>query len=104
MSAVLAGHGEGAAGHRMFRRLAPGWPAAAGIIMMALSVAEGAADLSRPGPAGAPTEVKLAILIIDIDDISGAEQNFTANVYTEAVWHDPRLAHDGAGGISIFMT
>ena len=44
--------------------------------------------------------MRVAILIIDVDDISGAEQNFTANVYFEARWHDARLAHTGKGDVA----
>jgi hypothetical protein len=48
----------------------------------------------RPSGNG-PTTVSVAVSILDVDEIDGAEQNFTANVYFELRWHDPRLSHDG---------
>jgi hypothetical protein len=53
------------------------------------------ADISRPGSEKGPTDVTLEIYILDIDGIDTANQNFEANVYYQAEWLDPRLAHGG---------
>ncbi len=50
----------------------------------------------RPSPGAGPTEVKVRVAVIDLDDINGASQSFTANVAFSARWSDPRLSHDGA--------
>jgi len=42
-----------------------------------------------------PIKVELSIFIIDIDSINTVEQNFTANLFFEARWHDPELVHPG---------
>lgn len=51
---------------------------------------------SRPDLVDAPTKVSLAVVVLDIDEINSAEQNFTANIAIKAVWKDPRLALEGA--------
>lgn len=53
-----------------------------------------AADFGRPLAAEGPTEVKLAVFVLDIDEVNNVGQSFDANVYIELRWHDPRLAHD----------
>ena len=52
----------------------------------------------RPvGADGGPTTVYVAMGLLDVDEIDSAEQNFTANLFVQARWHDPRLVHDGPG-------
>ena len=46
----------------------------------------------KPDIEGKPTEVKFFVFLLDIDDIDGAEQNFTVNVFIRLWWKDPRLA------------
>ncbi len=53
----------------------------------------GSAEMSRP-PNG-PLKVYVTIFIIDVDDISGANQSFDANVHIQYRWRDQRLAHKG---------
>jgi hypothetical protein len=53
-----------------------------------------AANYGRPLAAEGPTEVKVAIFVIDIDDVDNANQSFEANIYIELHWRDPLLAHD----------
>ncbi len=53
------------------------------------------ADTSRPGPLDKPTDVKLRIFILDVDEIIDAEQSFAANVFMQAEWKDPRLSKPG---------
>jgi hypothetical protein len=68
------------------------------LIMVVNSAA--VAENSRPVEGELPTKVVVAINILDVDDISGTDQNFTANVYYELRWNDPRLAHDGPGSVT----
>jgi hypothetical protein len=57
------------------------------------------ADTSRPIPEdGGPTEVRIQIFVLDLDEIDSANQTFTANVYLEATWQDPRLKGDPGTG------
>ena len=57
------------------------------------------AGVGRPDPEQGPTEVQIQIFVLDLDEIDSANQNFSANVFFEALWRDPRLATDPAGGI-----
>lgn len=47
---------------------------------------------SRPDPVGTKTVVELSIKVLDVDEIDGASQTFTANVVVVASWKDERLA------------
>ena len=47
-----------------------------------------------PSEKDEPTKVSFFIFVIDIDDIDGAKQNFTANVGLRLQWKDTRLAKD----------
>ena len=42
-----------------------------------------------------PSEVKIVVFIIDIDNIDSANQTFTANVFVSCRWTDPTLKHLG---------
>lgn len=54
--------------------------------------------ITRPVPeGGGPTIIRVALGLLDIDEIDSANQNFTANLFLAARWHDPRLAHAGPG-------
>jgi hypothetical protein len=50
----------------------------------------------RPNAERGPTRVRFLVLVIDIDSIDAADQNFTANVYVRLRWRDERLANPGA--------
>jgi hypothetical protein len=52
---------------------------------------------SRPSAGGAATEVKIRVVLLNLDNISGANQNFTANFAYQARWTDERLKHTGPG-------
>jgi hypothetical protein len=39
-----------------------------------------------------PLTVEMSVFLVDVDDIDGAEQNFTANVMYTASWYDPEIA------------
>ena len=64
-----------------------------------LLYSQASADVSRPDEGDGPTEVRMAIFVVDVDDVDTANQNFTANVFMVARWHDERLAHDRAGEV-----
>lgn len=54
-------------------------------------------SISRPGPADKPTTVRIAVVILDVDNVNGAAQSFDANVYYEVRWRDERLVRDQPG-------
>ena len=62
------------------------------------------ADIGRPSPEHGPTKVEVEMFLSDVDDVDGANQNFEANVFFELRWHDPRLVHDDADGVSRPLT
>jgi hypothetical protein len=55
------------------------------------------ADTGRPNPELGPTRVEVNIFLLDLDSIDSASQNFSANVYFEGSWKDPRLADKAHG-------
>ena len=66
------------------------------LLLLVAYAAPGHALTSRPVPAdGGATEVRILVAVLDVDDINAVSQSFEANVYVEARWYDPRLAHDG---------
>lgn len=54
-------------------------------------------EMERPTVWGEPTEVRVLIFVIDVDDVDSAEQSFGASVYYEARWKSPFLKHPGPG-------
>ena len=56
---------------------------------------------SRPDPEGQPTEIRAAVYLIDVSQIDGARQEFTADVFLLLSWNDPRLA-DGSPDVRRF--
>ncbi len=54
-------------------------------------------ELERPTVWGEPTEVKVGIYVIDVDEVNSADQSFAASVYFEAQWQNPLLSHEGPG-------
>ena len=51
----------------------------------------------RPDAGGEPTIVTIRVIVLDLDDISGASQTYTANIAYQARWQDDRLIHEGPG-------
>jgi len=49
----------------------------------------------RPDQWRGPTTVEFIVFVIDIDNINGAAQTFSANVFIALQWKDERLATDG---------
>ena len=47
---------------------------------------------TRPDPDGTLTQIKTAVIVLDVSSINGASQTFTANVAMIAEWKDDRLA------------
>ena len=47
---------------------------------------------SRPNEGGAPEQITLGVGVLDIVAIDDREQVFTADIYTEIRWQDPRLS------------
>ena len=50
-------------------------------------------------PTDGPVKVYVTIFIVDVDEISSANQSFDANVYLQYRWRDPKLAHKGSEAI-----
>ncbi len=48
----------------------------------------------RPGYGDQKTPVNIGVIVVDIDNIDGAQQSFVANFAVSAQWKDPRLAKD----------
>jgi neurotransmitter-gated ion-channel len=72
------------------------------VIVAAMSIlhargAEMPAAIDRPGADDGPTQISIAIWIVDISKIDSAEQSFTAEAAIVLRWKDPRLAHTGSG-------
>ena len=68
------------------------------LVLLLVSIHPAQATMNRPaGEAGQPTEVRVVGVVLDVDKIDSAEQNFTINLYAIFRWSDPRLAHDGPG-------
>ncbi len=61
-------------------------------------------ELDRPTVWGEPTEVEVAIYVIDVDEINSADQSFAASVYIEARWMNPLLKHKGPGPMNLGLT
>ncbi len=57
--------------------------------------------MSRPHQGEEPDQITFMVSVLDIDEIFGARQSFTANVAIRLTWKDERLAHDGDQAISI---
>lgn len=45
----------------------------------------------------------MSIVVLDVDTISSAQQNFTANLFYMARWQDDRLAHEDPGNLVLAM-
>jgi len=51
---------------------------------------------SRPDPDGTPTRVEVGLYIIDISQIDGVGQSFTADCVLQLRWKDPRITGQDA--------
>ena len=50
---------------------------------------------SRPNAGHGPTEVKIAIFVVDIKRVIDVDQTVMADFFVQARWNDPRLARAG---------
>jgi hypothetical protein len=74
--------------------------AVAGLLLCAAPELPASSVFERPVPeGGGSTEIRCAIVVLDIDEINDAGQSFTVNVYLRIQWNDPREAHGGKGRI-----
>ena len=48
----------------------------------------------RPNAGGEPEQITLRLGVLDMADVEEREQVFTADIFFEATWRDPRLATD----------
>ena len=74
----------------------------AGLFAASIQLAPSAATpslIERPNADSGPTQVSVAIWVVDINGIDSAQQNFTADLVIVLRWSDPRLAH-AAGGVA----
>ncbi len=63
-----------------------------------------AADLTPPlQTAGGPVEVTVLVYVLDLDEVDSSQQTFTANVFLQYDWDDPRLAHENEGPVVMGM-
>ena len=65
------------------------------VTSVALSTVAAAQNAERPGAGDGPTEVRVAMLLVDLSTIDGAEQSVTADLYVVLQWSDPRIATPG---------
>jgi hypothetical protein len=70
-------------------------------LILATAGIAAASEPEHPPDTAEPNTVYVRAFLVDVDDISSVEQNFSASVYLEFRWHDPALAHDGAHAITI---
>ena len=82
----------------------PGKPAEEPAAEKADTPKEPKPELERPTVWGEPTEVRVAIYMIDVDEVDSAEQSFAASVYYEAHWDIPFLRHKGPGSLNRRLT
>ena len=72
------------------------------LLSVSFTVERGVAGVlvKRPDAAdGRITTVYVSVFILDIDDVSSANQTFTANISYELRWNDSRLAHQEDGEV-----
>lgn len=68
---------------------------AAEVVKPILIAEEPKPEMERPTIWEEPTEVEVAIYVIDVDEVDSASQDFSASVYFEARWKNPFLRHKG---------
>ena len=63
-------------------------------VVFAESGEEGYMKVDRPGKESGPTQVYFYVFVVDIDDIDGPGQSFSANIFLRLRWKDERLARE----------
>jgi len=66
-----------------------------GAAIAAASLPAPARSSERPGADEGPTAIRVAMLLVDVSSVDGAEQSVTADLYVVLQWADPRLAMSG---------
>lgn len=61
-------------------------------------------EMERPTIWGEPTEVKVGIYVLDVDEVNTAAQSFAGSVYVIASWKNPLLRHKGPGPMQRGLT
>jgi len=51
----------------------------------------------RPDPEGSKTKVKLGFFLVDLKEIDDVNQTYTADIFFNLTWNDPRLSKDMLG-------
>ncbi|MDF1851576.1 MAG: hypothetical protein P1U85_12130 [Verrucomicrobiales bacterium] len=51
---------------------------------------------TRPSPESGPTIVTVRMVVLNIDQIKGADQSYVADIAFRADWQDDRLRHEGS--------
>ena len=71
------------------------------VFLLGLGVVSAAPSFERPVPeGGGPTPIRCAMAVLDVDEISDADQNFTVNLFARFQWQDPREAHGRKGKVA----
>ena len=60
-----------------------------------LAASPSAGEGLAPNPQPGPTQVRVKAFLVDVDDISSVQQNFTASLYLEFRWREPQLVREG---------
>ncbi len=69
-----------------------------GLMLFTTGIAQ-AQIFSSPSVDGQPVIIEVVMVMVDIDEISSADQSFVANFFYSVRWNDPRLAHDGTSAV-----
>ena len=56
----------------------------------------------RPDPEGGPTSVQVGVFMIDLIEINDIRQSFTASLYFDVSYQDPRLADPSSPTVRYF--
>ena len=66
---------------------------------LSLGQAAASAEIGEPDIAAPPgqTKVTVGVYLIDLIEVDGASQTFTADLWFKLSWNDPRLAKPGSG-------
>ena len=68
------------------------------LALVFLAATSGATEVHTSQAEPGSTVVRVKTFLVDVDDISSVQQNFTASLYLEFRWRDPHLADGGSGG------
>ena len=74
--------------------------ATVGLAVLLASASVGAQEfrLGRPSPEAGPTEVTLALAVVDVLAVDDVNENFVVDFVLQATWQDPRLLWEAQEG------